>query len=419
MAMTFYTGWQYLLIDAASHFGLDKLRFEERIQWSLDHLHELESLAEQADSKPLYLKAVMAIRKAQKGIPTGHPVGVDASCSGIQIMSVLTGCVSGARSTGLVDPDRRADAYSECTTIMNKLLDGNLEVSRKEAKQALMTSFYGSKAQPKALFGEGTPELAAFYEAAQTMAPGAWDLLQTLLASWNPEALMHSWVLPDGFDARIKVMLKKSTRIKVDELDQASFTYEYYANEPVPVGHVKSKANAANVVHSMDAYVLREMHRRCNYDRLQAEDARELISIALISRGLAASHTTHQITDPKIQYYVDQYNRSSVASIVILPYLNHKTILCLESDHLNKLLTILTGMLQYQPFELITIHDEFKAHPNNLNWVRWQYKEILAEVAESNVLDDILSQLYGVPGDFEKYSNNLSDLIRNSNYALC
>jgi hypothetical protein len=44
-------------------------------------------------------------------------------------------------------------------------------------------------------------------------------------------------------------------------------------------------------------------------------------------------------------------------------------------------------MLEHKPFPLVTVHDEFKAHANNINQVRWHYKEILAEIADSNVLD--------------------------------
>ena len=60
-------------------------------------------------------------------------------------------------------------------------LGTNLAVSRSDAKDALMTSFYGSKLKPKEIFGEGTPELDAFYVAAFAIAPGAWNLLQELL----------------------------------------------------------------------------------------------------------------------------------------------------------------------------------------------------------------------------------------------
>lgn len=139
MAMKHFSGWEWLLIDAANNFGLDKLLFEERIQWATDNLSNLEAFADQAETKPLYIKAVMAIRKAQQGKPTGHLVAVDATCSGIQVMSALTGCISGADATGLVDPDRRADAYTQTTAVMNDILGGGLEVSRKDAKDSLMT----------------------------------------------------------------------------------------------------------------------------------------------------------------------------------------------------------------------------------------------------------------------------------------
>jgi DNA-directed RNA polymerase len=151
--MKCFTGWEYLLIDVANQFGLDKKLFEERIQWATDHLNELEALADQAETKPLYIKAVMAVRKAQQGIPTGHLVAFDGVCSGIQIMSALAGCIDGARATGMVDPNVRADAYTATTRAMEDILGGSVHVSRGDAKQALMTTLYGSKKTPKQIFG--------------------------------------------------------------------------------------------------------------------------------------------------------------------------------------------------------------------------------------------------------------------------
>ena len=137
-----FTAREYLCIDAANTAGKDKLLFEERIQWTLDHLSELEALAVHAETKPLYHKAVMAIRKVQQGKPTGHMVGLDASCSGLQLMSAMTGCWAGAEATNLVNPDARNDAYSMCTENMNKALAAqflSVQVPRAKAKQALMT----------------------------------------------------------------------------------------------------------------------------------------------------------------------------------------------------------------------------------------------------------------------------------------
>jgi hypothetical protein len=423
-----YSPFQWLLIDAANAMGHDKLLFEERIQWAMDHLQELEDIASEADSYPLYVKAVSAIRKAQRGIPTGHLVGVDGVCSGIQIMSCLTGCYAGAYNTGLINDNMRADAYGKTTEEMIDILAGliaeELHVTRAEAKSALMTAFYGSKAEPVKIFGADTPQLEAFYEAAQRVAPGAWELLQDLLASWQPYALMHRWVLPDGFDVRVKVMTKigaddSRSRVEVDELDHATFTYEYFVNE----GTKKGKSNVANVTHSMDAWVLRSMHRRCNYDRDIVLKAGAAICYELAERAAGRFADMAQIDEEayaKIQAYIAHYERSTIADVVILPWLNTETVKLLSNPHLEKLSSIIDGMLQYKPFPIITIHDEFKSHANNVNWMRWQYKEILADIADSEVLVSILDAIHGAEGgEYQKKSYDLGDKIRQSNYALC
>lgn len=409
-----YTGFQYLLIDIANAYGLDKEIFEVRIQWGMDHLSCLETMALKAETPALYHKAMLAIRKAQQGLPTGHLVGVDGACSGMQVMSVLTGCIAGATATGMVNPDERGDAYTAVTDAMRRLLGGLVAVKRKDAKQAVMTVLYGSKAEPKKLFGEGTPELAAFYKAVFEVAPGAWMLLQDLLESWQPWALSHEWKLPDGFDAKVKVMNKREVRIEVDELDHATFTYEFYENEGVE----RSVSNAANAVHSVDGYVLRSMHRRCNYDLKMIMNAYGVVQTEIRARVQGISDMPVTMNE-KAAYYLEQYVRSTVVDIVIAPYLDIESVKFLTDEHLDKLRSIMESMLMHKPFELVTIHDEFKAHANNINWVRYHYKEIMADIADSNLLDDLLSQITKKPYSFPKLSSNLGDLIRNSNYSLC
>lgn len=417
--MTPFTGFQYLLIDAANQFGLDKLLFEERIQWGMDNLADLEALTDQAEAKtkPLYVKAVQAIRKAQAGIPTGHLVGFDASCSGIQVMSALTGCYAGAHATGLVDPNVRADAYTAVTNAMNEVLGGvGVNVSRAKAKEATMTSFYGSKAKPIEIFGEGTPELAAFYAAATVVAPGAWGLLQDLLASWQPYALKHEWQLPDGYEAKVKVMNKIETRIEVDELDHATFTYQYYVNE----GSDKGLSNAANVVHSVDAYVLRSIHRRCNYDKELAEWVQIMIEAELEARVQIPGHMTEgKVPATKaIAYYANLFERHQVADVVIMEHLSCNQVRNLSTEHLEKLGSIVESMLCHEPFEVVTIHDEFKCHANNMNYLRSHYINIFCDIAEGTILDAVFTDLFGKPVKYQKLSEDLSEHIANSNYAL-
>ena len=412
--MKTFTGYQWLLIDAATQYGHDKMTFEERIKWTEENLDTLETLIDTAETKPLFYKAVLAIRKAQAKLPSGHMVGVDGCCSGVQIMSALTGCIAGATATGMVDPDVRADAYSSTTDIMNRILGGGITISRKDAKRALMTSFYGSKEVPIEVFEEDTPALAAFYEAAQEVAPGAWDLLHTLVDSWQPYALSHEWKLPDGFDAVVRVMNKRDIRIEVDELDHARFTYEFYEN----IGKKKGVSNAANMVHSVDAYVLREMHRRCNYDKTMLDQVSSYLVSEMTSR--MTGHTQKPVDySSDLGYFIEQWERSTLATAVILPYITLQNAEQLPDDLLGQLLEIVNSMLKHKSFPLVTIHDEFKAHANYVDFVRSHYKDILAEIAESKLIDDLLSQIYGEAGSFPKLSSNLGSLIRQSNYALC
>ena len=415
-----FTGFEYLMLDVAGKFGHDKWLFGQRIQWVKDNMSVLEELTPQSDKKEraLYQKAVMTLRNVMAGHDTGHLIGFDACCSGVQVMSALTGCVEGATNTGMVNPNERADAYGMLLKVMQHILSDYTvgKITRQQAKDAMMTAFYGSKAEPKKIFGEDTPELSAFYEASAIIAPGAWSLLQELLASWNPWTKKHSWKLPDGFDAVVKVMQKvDDCRIEVDELGGSSFTYEYYVNEGTEYGI----SLPANVTHSVDAYLVRSMHRRCNYDRHQVETALAAIYTGLNDR-LGNKPTMILEQDTKLAYYIEQYNRSTVADVVILPYITEKNVFQMSVKHLEKLRDIILTMLVHKPFAIVTIHDEFKCHANYMNFLRQHYVNIMADMADSEMLADILNQLHGtVGGKVKKLSNNLGDLIRKSNYALC
>lgn len=413
-----YSAWQWLLIDVANQYGLDKLNFEDRLQWAEENLDHLEDLGtgKHWKEEPLYYKAVAAVRRAQKGFPTGHVVGIDAVCSGMQIMSALTGCKSGAAATGMVDPNNRADAYSQVTEEMSNILGVQQTVERKKVKEAAMTVLYGSKKKPKEIFGEDTPELNAFYRAMYNIAPGACELLQVLLDSWRPFAPSHDWVLPDGFEAKVKVMKKIEKRIEVDELNHATFTYEYYENE----GRESGLSNAANLVHSCDSLVLRSLIRRCSYDAEEVQGAANLLKEELFERALATTEEVGALPpNHPLNKYLVRYAASGFVDPVVIPHLDRESVKAMSRKMIRQLHNILVRMLEHKPFSVIPVHDQFGAHPNNINRVRYWYKEILAEIAESTVLEDLLSQVYGKYIPVRKRDPHLAKDIRNSNYALC
>ncbi len=414
-----FTGYDYLLMDVAAHspFGLDKEVYAERIDWTECHDTQLEAHVENYEwkAKPLYLKAVQALRKAQQGIATGHMMGFDAVCSGMQLMSVMAGCIKGATATGLVDTNRRPDAYTDVTAAMSDILGFHFENERQKAKDSTMTALYASKAEPEKIYGKDTPELAAFYGSLEEVCPGAMRLLQALLDSWQDWEKVQQWRMPDGGLARNRVMQDVETRIEIDELNHHTFTYQFKENE----GEERGLKNVANVIHSVDAWVLRSVIRRCSYDMELLESALDEIACELMTRILEPGHIGDADYTPKVAYYMEQYYRSGLTDVVILDHLTVGDIQNMPTEYLQKLQAILKTMEAHRTFDVITVHDDFKCHPNNMNHLRKHYRNILAELADVNLMEDILRQITGTEGVLTKMSDNLSKFIMQSEYSLC
>lgn len=410
---THYTGFEYLLIDAANQMGHDKWLFEQRIQWAYDNFDNLENLYTGDKHQPQYLKAVMAIRAAQRGEEIGHLVGLDACCSGMQIMSVLTGCLSGSKATNLINTGVRNDAYTMVTDVASMELGGGLSLKRSAIKTATMTHLYGSRAEPKKLFGEDTPELAAFYAGIQVVCPLANELLGDLIYSWKSYAEVHTWELPDGYIAYVPVTDTIETRVEVDEMDHATFEYAY----KVVCGKEHDVKNAANVIHSIDAYVLRCMERLCNYDAPSVLRSMLILQAEKAARDQGAMGFIGE-APTQLQKYIDLFERTNMADVVIFNHMGKNSACFLSDDHIERLLETAEWMLSHKPFEIVTVHDEFKCHPNNCNYMREAYVRIFAEMADSNILNDIFRQLTGGTVSYQGAYHNLSELIKESEYAL-
>lgn len=328
-----FTAKEYLFIDLANHFGLDKETFEVRIQWVEDNLDDLESLMDQADDPILYIKTVMAIRDGQKGIPSGHPIAFDSCASGLQVMGTLMNCKKTCNLVGLIDPNRRADAYTDVTKLMSKRLGTQVTVARSEVKPALMTHFYGSRMKPLEIFGEDTPELHAFYETLEEEAPGASELMRILLGTWQPYATTHDWVMPDGFHVKCPVLVPVDVKIEVDELDHSTFTHRFYENE----GTEKGLSNAANATHAIDGMVVREINRRCNYDPNTVNKAKKLIEANI---NYSAKPEVEKFTSFKEVELINETNISNYSQ-----------------GQLRRILDLVNRTLEHKPFHVICVHD--------------------------------------------------------------
>ncbi len=325
-----FTGLEYIKIDIANQFGLDKETWNHRLQVIDDNLMEhggtrgLYQAVNDADEPILMLKAITALEDALAGNPTGFVMSLDATASGLQIMACLTGCHTTAASVNLIDNGKRNCPYQAAAE--------EFGCDRSFIKKPLMTHFYGSKKEPANIFGENTPELAKFYEMMNTQFPGAMSCMEIMQNSWQSNNLYHEWTLPDGHVAHVKVTEKVDKKIEIDELNHMTFTHRIEVNQPQDF----QVSLAANIVHSVDGYVVREMYRK------------------------AAA----------------------------------------------------------QGFDILTIHDCFFCSPNHMNKLRRNYINILSEIAQSNLLQDIINEIRGTNGILRKNSNNLHKEILNAEYAL-
>jgi DNA-directed RNA polymerase len=332
-----FTPYEYMLISLANANGMDKLLWEERIAWSdtfikMSVKDQLEYANEECTGEPLLLaKGINAHSEILKGNEVGFMCNLDATASGIQVMSAITGCHQSAAKVNLIDNGKRNDLYLDTAHIMNNKYGCN--VNRNDLKDPIMHAFYGSEATPKKVFGKGTPELAAFIKTLKTGLKGAYSLLLDLQSLQNSNAKSYTWTLPDGHTSYVPVMEAVDKKIEIAEFNKATFTFRTKVNQPKEF----DLSIAANVVHSIDGYIVRQLFRRA----------------------------------------------------------------------------------KRMGYHMTAIHDSFWAHPNNMEDVRIGYADELAKLARSNVIQNILNDLSGNPaGIYGKCSNDLADLIENSNYAL-
>ncbi|WP_269519490.1 DNA-directed RNA polymerase [Alteromonas sp. BMJM2] len=395
--MELFTGKQYVKIALANAFGLDKELFQTRLDWvetkSMDELH---ALVHDADEPAIYLGALLALEDAEAGRPSGFMVGLDACSSGVQIMGAMMNCEVTCKSTGLIDTGRRADIYSDVTNVMNQSPNISVNIPRKEVKPALMTHFYGSTEQPKIIFGEDTPELEAFYASLNSVAHGATIAMEHLLGAWQPYADEHRWSLPDGFVAVCPVTEKVDKRIEVDELDHSTFTHRF----EIVNGQEKGLSIAANVVHSIDGMLVREMNRRCNYDPNMLKATKYDIENYWAKNG----------KHPKP-------SNEFVSLRLAEKFMFMELLMSDFEEELEELHRLIVQSLAHKSFPVKCVHDEFKCHPNNMNHLRKHYVEMFQQLAKSDLLSDILTEIHGSPYSIAKVGNVVND-IGNANYAL-
>jgi hypothetical protein len=396
--MMHFTPLQYLKIDVASAFGLDRADWTERLSWFDQNEHQLGTLTEQAKEPALFFAAAEAYLTTKRGEPTGHMVSLDATASGIQILSLLAGDASAAKHCNVLNTGHRQDAYTNIDSLMRQVCNF-AHVERKDSKFALMTCFYGSEAVPKQVFGEGAL-LDLFETTTEREMPGVWALNKAMLRLWNPSALIYEWVLPDNFHVKTKVMGHKTT--KVSFMGQP-VDIQTRVNAPQEQG----KSIGANLTHSIDGLIVREMGRRCSYDPAVIAEVR-----TALHAGKGFGMNRHK--DRQLATIWSHYMESGWLSARIFDYIDMDNVGIIDRQRVFDLL----DTLPKKPFSLLMNHDCFRVHPNYAGEMRMQYNRQLAELNDSTMLNFLCTQLLGVPVNTQKMALLNSSDILEAEYAL-
>lgn len=258
---------------------------------------------------------------------------------------------------------------------------------------------YGSQAVPKRIFGEEL--LPYFYQAMNETCTGAMDLLLWLLASWQ-EVDVQSWVMPDLHTVYTPTMVSKEHRINITELGYSPVAKMYH-NEATEHGI----ANAANMVHSTDSLVLRELVRRCSYSK------------PVLKQYLRAHYNSPTTVTEADNDINTRFRNSQFASVAFVEMIDYHNITQISNTLRERLASICEYLLDYPSFTVTTVHDSFSCSPVHAQRMREQYNEVLVELYESDILPDLLSQIYQDDITVNTGEKTLSETIRNSNYGIC
>lgn len=400
-----FTPREYLQIDIANNFGLDTLNWDDRLQWFMDNENKLDSLLSQAKEPALFFAGVKAWRQVLNGEAIGYPISLDATASGFQILACLTGDRQAAELCNVVDTGNRLDAYTVIYEAMMEAIGGECNLDRKQTKRAVMTSLYASEAVPREVFGEGAL-LGLFYETMEQRAPRVWAINNLFKNLWNPLATHHKWVLPDNFHVQIKIMGNAYEQVRFAGND---FEVIRKVNMPQPEG----RSLGANVTHSIDGMVVREMLRRCSYDPLQIE--RVEWAMKNIHRSNPIQRIYAQGDDAMVYMLWARYQETGYLSARILDHITINNVGIVDF----KVLQALVDSLPAKPFDLIAVHDCFRCLPSYGNDMRQQYINQLHLIAKSRLLDSVISQIVGEPVQFDGGDKQLADdILSGSEYAL-
>jgi hypothetical protein len=371
--MTF-TPFQWIQIAIANAFGQDKQSFTQRLAWF--NLSDRDLDPAEAE-EPAY---AYALKSALEGNDKVR-IHLDATASGTQILAAFANCWKSGSHCNLFGEARR-DAYTDGWQAMGM----TEEIDRASFKSAFMTSQFGSKKVPREALGEAN--LPAFYEMYQREFPGVWGVLGYIQGLWQSDVHSHRWTMPDGFE-----VIQLNTGIYEEPVEL--FGEMVVVRKQVRTEERRGIALAANITHSADGFICREMVKRAQFDPQEAKDTIEF--------GFP-SEEKHYNLDALLYLY----RKTQFLSVDLIACMNSQTF-CEDLSEIERLeIDMLMGHLaEKEQFNMVPIHDSFSCEARYCNDLCAMYRYLMQQLWDSSLLESIAEDITGKRVEIKKYATVL------------
>lgn len=337
-------GAYWLAIHGANTFGVDKVSFEERVQWVQDNEDMILACAgdpfifrewADADSPFCFLAfclewaQLVAFEGAQEDFMSSLPVAFDGSCNGLQNFSAMLRDEVGGAATGLVPTEKPSDIYSAVARASQAIIDQDAQagneaaarwvgrMTRALAKRNTMTVPYGvtKRGMQGQLFEqlkkdgqkEHLKDDANYLAGVNFAAIGQVVVAARLAMDWLRDAakvaasngLPVRWKTPMGFLAVQDYREEVGDKMNFEVLGRR---YQFLLQRDGDKLNARKQALgiAPNFVHSLDAAHLMRTTLYCAQDGM--------VDFAMIhdSFGCHAGHAS-LLRDNLREAFVDQY----------------------------------------------------------------------------------------------------------------
>ena len=278
----------WLRFQVSTTYGLSKETMPSRIAWTIENEDLITRIAEDpianraewevADEPWTFLAACdelyHCVIKCDRQF-TNLPVAVDATASGLQILSGLCRCAGTAKLVNVLPSDEPQDAYAVIAEEAKPHVPEHLRpyMDRKTTKKTCMTVPYNAKPFSnrsyirEALKDKGieidkddlTEVVKAVRSAMDRIFPGPMQVMK-----WIEKEVSNAidrgldqidWVTPSGFVVTQKLMKLDIKRIELQLLGSCKVHVADGFKDEVDKNHHKN-ATAPNLIHSLDASLL-------------------------------------------------------------------------------------------------------------------------------------------------------------------